>query len=159
MNFSRTEFLKASGRLLAIACFLLAGWLIGINGYFVNSPSTTANSVVEQNEVETVSVMFDYGNGTVKTLTDISVEESETVFNVLNSLNESQKIKMSYKDFGGDLGFFIQSIDSIPADSSATDKWWQFWVNNVYSTIGAGSYQVSPGDVIEFKFTQGQLTY
>ncbi|MFA6132151.1 MAG: DUF4430 domain-containing protein [Patescibacteria group bacterium] len=158
MNSTGSNLLKIAGRLLAVVCLVFAGWLIGTGNLFTTNSMIT-KPVVEQNEAETVSAMFDYGNGTVKTLTDIPVEDTTTVFNVLASLDNNQKIDLSYKDFGGDLGAFIQAIDNVPADSSVTDKWWQFWVNNVYSTTGASTYQIYPGDVIEFKFIQGQLVY
>lgn len=101
----------------------------------------------------TVSVMVDAGD-TVKTFTDIPYVEGETVFSLLSSLASTSQITLSSKDYGGDLGVFIESIDGVGA--GAKDKWWQFWVNNEYSTVGASSYVLAAGDTVVFKFTKSQ---
>jgi len=72
-------------------------------------------------------------------------------------LELSEPDKAALKDaFGGELGIFIESINGVP-EGVAKDKWWQFWVNNQYSNVGASAYTVNPGDIIEWKFTKGQL--
>lgn len=151
----KQQISKILGSSIIAIGLIFSGWLIGVGGY-VNLNSSADLSDVEQIESKTVSVMLDFGDGNVKTFTGVDLQkEQANVFDVLNTLSIDNKIMLAYKDYGGDLGVFIQSIDSVPGEGT-NDKWWQFWVNNVYSTSGVSSYYVNSGDVIEFKFIKGQ---
>lgn len=101
----------------------------------------------------TVSIMIDTGD-IVQTFTDVPYRDRETVFELLESLASTSAIQLSSKDYGGDLGVFIESINGIGLNDK--QKWWQFWVNNIYSTKGASFYTLHEGDVVLFKFTGSQ---
>ncbi|MFH1089367.1 MAG: DUF4430 domain-containing protein [Candidatus Uhrbacteria bacterium] len=151
---NKPKITKILGGLVIVVGLMFSGWLIGVGGNVNLNPVT--DLVVEQVTPKTVSVMFDFGDGTVKTFTDIEIKKDKiTLAEVLSVLYMEDKIDLDYTDYGGDLGIFIQAIDSVPGEG-ASDKWWQFWVNNVYSTSGVSSYYLNSGDVIEFKFTKGQ---
>jgi len=148
---NKPKITKILGGLAIAVGLMFSGWLIGVGGNVNLNPSI--DSVAEQVAPKTVSVMFDFGDGTVKTFTDIKFQKDKVnVFEVLSVLSVDKKIELAYKDYGGDLGIFIQSINSLPGEGTS-DKWWQFWVNNVYSTSGVSSYYLNSGDVIGFKFT------
>lgn len=152
---NKSKILKIFGSLVVAIGLVFAGWLVG-TGEVINLSSTANSPITEQTISKTVSIMFDFGDGTVKTFSEINLtKEQNTVFDVLSVLSDEDKIELAYKDYGGDLGIFIQSINSVPSEGSA-DKWWQFWVNNNYSLVGVSGSTVNPGDVIEFKFTKGQ---
>ena len=152
---NKSKIIKVFGSLVIAVGLVFAGWLVG-TGEVINLNPTTTPSVAEQVVPKTVSIMFDFGDGTVKTFSEISLpKESSTVFDILSVLSAEKKIDLAYKDYSGDLGVFIQSINSVPSEGN-TDKWWQFWVNNNYSLVGVSGYNVNSGDVIEFKFTKGQ---
>lgn len=104
-------------------------------------------------KVATVSVMVDAGD-TIHTFTDVPYQDNETVFELLESLASTSAIQLSSKDYGGDLGVFIESIGGVGLGDK--NKWWQFWVNNTYSTKGASFYTLREGDVVTFKFTGNQ---
>ena len=65
-------------------------------------------------------------------------------------------MEFSYTDYGGDLGVFIESINSVGNDTEG-NKWWQYWVNDKHAEIGVSSYLVQPEDVVEFKFIESQF--
>ncbi len=69
-------------------------------------------------------------------------------------MQESKELEINYKDYGGDLGLFIEKIDGVGGDDSG--RWWQYWVNNIYSLVGVSAYDVKKGDVIMFKYTSQQ---
>jgi hypothetical protein len=147
-------FVKYVGGFVIIAVVFLLGISVG-KGYSV--PQTipvTTNDI--QNQSSTVSIMIDYGSGKVHAYTGIVVPAGASVFDVLQAATTAKKIDLKYKDYGGDMGIFIESIDGVGKDPTGR-KWWQFWVNNAYSQVGAGSYKVQSGDTIEFKFIQGQV--
>lgn len=104
-------------------------------------------------DVATVTLMLDTGDA-IKTFTELPYHQDETVFDLLTSLASSSDIKLSTKDYGGDLGVFIESINGVGRGDK--NKWWQFWVNNQYSTVGASAYILRPGDDVVFKFTGNQ---
>lgn len=118
------------------------------------APETAQNSG-QNAQVKTASLMIDYGNGQVRAYQDVLVSENTNAFDLLKSATDTDKITLEYKDYGGDMGIFIKSIGGIGKDSSGK-RWWQFWVNNKYSQVGVSSYKIRPGDVVEFKFVQGQ---
>jgi hypothetical protein len=104
----------------------------------------------------TASLMIDFGNGKLQTFKNIPITNNATVFSVLQAAATKNNIVLKYTDYKGDLGVFIEAIGGIGKDPEGK-KWWQFWVNNVYSQVGVSSAQVKAGDVIEFKFIQGQV--
>lgn len=145
------NFLKYSGWFVVILAIFLFGVSIG-SGY-KGAGAMPINQ--NQNQTEKASLMVDYGNGKVETYNDIVVKSGETVFDVLKKATENRKVDLKYKDYGGDLGIFVESIGGIGKDPFGK-KWWQYWVNNKYSQVGASTYKVVSGDIIEFKFTEGQ---
>lgn len=144
------KYIKYIGGLVLVVVVFLVGISVG-RGY----QQTPAPQPTKQNEAQSVvSLMIDYGDDRIKTYSDLTVTDQSTVFDVLKQAAEKNNIDLQYKDFGGDLGIFIETIDGIGKDP-AQKKWWQFWVNNKYSQIGSGSYKVQAKDVIQFKFTEG----
>lgn len=133
--------------LIAVAIFVL-GFSFGND---LKAPEVGEMRVEDQS----VSLMIDYGNGQIFTDASISLQGTTTVFEVLNKTSQENNIELKYKDYGGDLGIFIESIGGVGKDPTGK-RWWQFWVNNKYSQTGAGSYFLRPGDSIEFKFIEGQ---
>ena len=99
----------------------------------------------------TASVMLDFGDDTLLSFPNVAVSEGDSVFDALRSATEGAGIDLSYKDYGGDLGVFVEAIDE--KGKGSTDRWWQFWVNGAYSQVGASSYEAGPGDAIFWKFT------
>lgn len=119
--------------------------------YFV---SRQAFSPAVQEGTDSVSIMFDYGNDKID-VTSLSIPTANaTLFDVLKKASDDKKIKFNYKDYGGSLGIFIQSINEV---AGTEERYWQYWVNNVYAQVGASSYVVQPGDIIIFKLIKSQM--
>jgi len=131
----------------------LAVFLIGVSVGEEVKPSFTG--IATNRDADSVSIMIDYGNGTILTESAIPLSSTTTVFSVLKLATDKRDIPLIYKDYGGDLGVFVNSINGVGKDP-AGKKWWQFWINNAYSQVGVSSAVVNPGDVIEFKYIQGQ---
>jgi hypothetical protein len=77
-----------------------------------------------------------------------------TVYQALQSAGEKGNFKLSVKDYGGELGVFVEAIDG---QKGKSDAWWQYWVNNAYGEIGASNAKINPGDAIEWKLVKGQI--
>ena len=147
----RSKIAIISKLIIALAIFF-GGVYVGAS--FISQAPPTGQIREVSDQEQSVSLMIDYGEGSVISFLDISIEGKMSLFDVIQSTAEENNIPLGFKDFGGELGVFIESIDGVPSESS--DKWWQYFVNNKYGEIGVSSYIVKQGDVIEFKFIEGQ---
>ncbi len=144
---------KYGSAILVAAIVFVLGMSFGQTAFApLRAPGNGTESSVPS---QTVSLMIDYGNGVVVTDSVIPIQGTTTVFAVLKTMTDKKGIALVSKDFGGDLGVFIESIGGIGKDP-AGQKWWQFWINNSYSQSGASNVIVRPGDSVEFKFIKGQ---
>lgn len=116
-----------------------------------NVDTSISSSVTEEIDFQTLSLEFDSGDEILK-FNDVEINRGENLFGVLQRVTEQNAVEFSYKDFGGDLGIFIESINNSSQQESKT-KWWQYWIDGEYAQVGVLSYQVKSGDNIIFKFT------
>ncbi|MFA5185522.1 MAG: DUF4430 domain-containing protein [Patescibacteria group bacterium] len=115
----------------------------------------TALTITEpEKKPDTVSVMVDFGDGRIHSATDIAWHEGESVFDALKLYDDKASFGIKYKDYGGDLGVFVESIEG--KTDPKKKAWWQYWVNNQYGKIGSSSYKLKAGDVVMWKLTTGQ---
>ena len=110
--------------------------------------------LIEKVAVQTLSLEFDSGDEILE-FSDVEINSDENLFDVLQRVTQQNAVEFSYKDFGGDLGIFIESINNSSQQGSKT-KWWQYWVNGEYAKVGVSSYQIKAGDDILFRFTDSQ---
>jgi hypothetical protein len=145
--------MRLSRATVVLIIFLVAGsffvgFLVGARKNF-SSPE-----VREDISQSTVSVMFDYGNDTSDVF-DLTIPgEGASLFEILKSALESEMITLEYKDYGGELGVFIQSINDF---AGGVEYYWQYWVNNRFADVGVSSFSPKPGDVILFKLAKSQF--
>ena len=144
---------------ITIISQLIIALAIFFGGVYIGASITpqvqdTAQIRKGNEQAQSVSLMIDYGEGDITSFLNIPLEEGESLFDVVKSTTEENNIPLGFKDFGGELGVFIESINGVPDGTSS--KWWQYFVDNKYGEIGVSSYIVKPGDVIEFKFIKGQ---
>jgi len=136
--------------------FLAVATVIFLLGIYSGTSSKTLKTE-NQNRAsmgETASLMIDYGDGTLEVYNDLPVLEETKVFDLL-SLASENNFEIKTRDYGAGLGVFIDSINNIGPDPTGK-KWWQYWVNNEYAKEGVSTRKVFPGDIIEFKFIEGQ---
>lgn len=141
--------------IIAVAIFI-AGFYVG--GQQALSPSNggsvNTNQVAPQDQQIKVNLMLDFGNGQVKTYNQVALPKDSTVFDLLKKVTAENSFNLNSKDYGGELGVFIQGIGGV---SNSRDKFWQYWINNEYSQVGASSYQLKNGDLVEWKYIKGQI--
>lgn len=110
--------------------------------------------LTEEIAVQALSLEFDSGDEVLE-FNDVEIDSGESLFDVLQRVTQQNAVEFSYKDFGGDLGIFIESINNSGQQGSKI-KWWQYWVNGEYAKVGVSSYQVKAGDDILFRFTDSR---
>ena len=148
---NKSKITIISQLIIALAIFF-GGVYVG--GVFISQAPTESQIREVSDQMQSVSLMIDYGEGNIVSFLDISIEGKVSLFDVIQSTAEENNLPLGFKDFGGELGVFIESIDGIGGKGG--DKWWQYFVNNKYGEIGVSTYMVTQGDVIELKFIEGQ---
>ena len=141
-----------------------AGFLLGFLGSFyifqktLEFPALSFQSKTQVPEKEEINVqlMIDFGDGEIITCSNQKLTQKRTVFDLLEvcSKNEKNSFELEYQLFPG-LGVLITKIGD--KENGQDDKYWQYWVNNEYSEVGADSYQLKDGDFVEWKFIKSQF--
>jgi hypothetical protein len=131
------------------AALLLAGFVLG-TGFdrYVEQPDAESTT---ENISQSVDVMFDDGQNIIS-ISDVEITNDTTVADMLLRLQSNRDITLTYEDYGGELGLFVQEINGVGGD----DAWWQYWVNAEYSNVGVSSQKIEHGDIILFKLSSEQ---
>ncbi len=127
---------------------LFFGFLFGQSELAKLTQPAAPPAVVAPQEV---SLMLDYGDGKVSIFT-AALNANETLFDFTKRLTDQNKLSFVYKDYK-DLGMLVQEIGS---HKNSPRAYWQYWVNNKYAQVGASTYVVKAGDIIEWKLIKGQ---
>jgi hypothetical protein len=101
----------------------------------------------------TVRLVVDYGDGVIKTITELPWAKGSTVLDVMNAAKDRPHgITFSYTGSGASA--FLTHIDDVANQGgSGAKKNWQLWVNTSYADNSFGVYEVQPLDVVFWRFT------
>jgi len=124
--------------------FLIAGLLTACTNESENTNTTVStNNTSDTEEVakDSVRITISINEGEqYVTEEEIQIEEGDILMDVMK--------ENFYIETDQD-GQFITSIERVAA--SEEDKTaWMYFVNGELATVGAGEYELTPGDVIEF---------
>ena len=88
-----------------------------------------------ENQEIAVNLMLDFGNGNIKTCQNAKLYKDKTVFGLLKycSKNSSDPFDLDYGN-SPKFGIFIKSIGG--KKNGEGNKYWQYWVDNVYASVG-----------------------
>ena len=143
--------LTAAFIVVAAAAFLL-GWSFGpnITQNIPRASDSESRGNLEQSAPQEVSLMFDYGDGTVKTYENISFTDGQTLFDATKALSErGDGFTFKYQP-PGQYGIMIDQIgDKI---GGADGKYWLWYENNLMGQVASDAYKLKDSDVIEWKF-------
>ena len=125
------------------AAILLAAMLLAIAAASDQAHAQTA----------TVRLIVDYGDGVIKTITDLPWAKGSTVLDVMNAAKDRPHgITFSYSGSGASA--FLTRIDDVANEGGGgAKKNWQLWVNTSYADRSFGVYEVHPLDVVFWRFT------
>ena len=100
----------------------------------------------------TVRLVVDYGDGVIKTITDLPWAKGSTVLDVMNAAKDRPHgITFSYTGSGASA--LLTRIDDVANEGGGARKNWQLWVNTSYADKSFGVYEVQPLDVVFWRFT------
>lgn len=151
---TREKILSLVAKTLIILAIFIGGFFVGQNQALAPKVEQNQEAIASQNI--NVSLMLDFGNSRIKTYNDITLSSQASVFDLLKKITDENQLELKYQDYAGGMGVLIESINNIKNDHSA-NKYWQYWVNNKFATIGASNYQLKNHDVVEWKYTNQQI--
>ena len=144
--------MKIISKIIIITAVFLVGLYIGQQ--YIAAPEVLSDQLEDNKAM--VSLMLDFGNGEIMVFNDLLTKEKTSVFDILEKQATENNLELKYKDYGGGLGVMVESINGI-VNNAEPDHFWQYWVNNSYAKVGASNYYLENGDVIEWKYINGQF--
>jgi len=137
---------KLLKNVLTVAIPLLIICIVGI--YLVNTGIITDEPPNTNSKMINTSLTIDYGNGEIDTY---NIETSNaTVFSVLMKASEDYNFPVTTKSYNQNQSYYIDSIKSVT--NGEDGKYWMYYLNGNYGTVGADMQTVADGDVIEWRF-------
>ncbi len=124
-------------------------------GFFIGRIYKVSTAVLEKESFRSLeaSLIIEDGEGNVMIFANKPFSSGESVFSLLRRTAEENNFSLEYKDYGESLGVFVNAIAGI---ENSNDKWWQYWVNGRYASVGVGGYELESKDLVEFKFTNAR---
>lgn len=131
----------------------------------VDSPasSTTAGSGEKKPEVEspakpsepdalqiTLSITGNEEWGTIVDSEQVDLKEGDTAASVLKRVAKAHRL--AYEIRGSGAMTYIEGIDGLYEFDNGPTSGWKFRVNGVFSDLGAGVYELEPGDRLEWVY-------
>jgi len=115
-----------------------------------------ARRAAAQNTSPTVRLLIDYGDGTIKIITDLPWAKGKTVLDVMNNAQtHAHGISFTYRGSGASA--FLTAIDGVQNQGGTTGrKNWQFSVNTAFGDRSFAAFEVQPLDVVFWRFTTEQ---
>lgn len=138
MNVSRHHAIRIG------SFFVLAGLALGAA---VMLPPRTAVAPVEIPGAKHTIAVEILANGA---LYPAEIPVGSTAYDAMRAASASSAFTFSGKDFGGDLGFFVESINGISPESGE-NRYWTLYINGAVAKVGVSSYIVQNNDILEWK--------
>ncbi len=145
---------------VAVAAFLF-GWSFGPR---LAAPPTATVTVPENFDyakeremlpdqpakAQTVSVMLDFGDGTVKSFDAVPFTDGQSLFDVMKQLSERGDGFVFKYQPPGQYGILIDQIGD--KAGGADGKYWLWWENDRMGQVASDAYKLKQGDIVEWKF-------
>ncbi len=93
-----------------------------------------------QQRVNDITLIVDYGNGTLKTQSDFELTDFNTT--AFHALQEWCEIE--YEDYG-ELGILVENIDGVEGN-------WRYSINGDFPGVSSNKYNLRSGDTVEWVF-------
>ena len=137
---------------IAIPLIIIAVVVTTTVGYSIvnDNLSNTVATPDQNDEIVTATIIIKYGDGTIATYSIVT--KNATIYGFLMEAAKEGNfdVKTTYYS-----GFDSLLIDSIGGYTGGDDnKWWSYYINDEYGTIGADKQMVNSGDVVEWKFEE-----
>lgn len=99
----------------------------------------------------TIAIKADAETGVILKATKVSINEGDTVLDVLKKVTKQNRIQMEYRGSGATA--YIEGIQNLYEFDKGPKSGWMYSVNGAFMKKGAGTTKVKPGDKIEWAYT------
>jgi len=104
----------------------------------------------------TVRLVVDYGDGVIKSITDLPWSKGQTVLDLMNAA-KTHAHGITFRASGSGASVFLTQIDDVANQGGGSGKKnWQLWVNTTHAERGFGAYELQASDVVFWRFTTEQ---
>ncbi|MEK7623148.1 MAG: DUF4430 domain-containing protein [Patescibacteria group bacterium] len=107
-------------------------------------PPQPSSAGTIQNQLQTTLVVGDKSYS-------VTVPEGSSVYDLLKVISETTDFRFGGRDYGGQLGFFVDEINGVK-NSSQAKKYWIYSINGQKAKIGVSAYTLQPNDVITWTY-------
>ena len=104
--------------------------------------------------VSNLTLKIDFNNGTILVFTNVTLTDRYTTVFDLTAFHSTIKYKLFR--FGASAYFYITEINGL-TENLGQAWYWQYWVDGVYTSIGANGYQLEDHDVVEWRYGYNSL--
>jgi len=150
------DIIKTSLKVIIPIIFLVIGIFLGqdlanISKYVNNN----ADKPVTTDQQMQVYLMIDYGDDSIAVYNREAISNNQTVFDLLEQVTTKNGLEFQYSDEYKDLGILVESINGVK-NSTATNRYWHYWVNNRFAQVAVDKYQLEEGDIVLLKYIKSQ---
>lgn len=163
MSRAKTEFIALA--ILAPLAFVLGVLLIRWPGGApaaeslipIPAAATAAAPVTSlpaaSSPIATVSLVVESPAGVQHAL--VSPVDGMTAADALLAAHAAGRLTADVKDFGGELGIFVEALNGL-ANDPPSNQYWLLYINGVKSAVGASSALVRAGDTVTWKYEKAE---
>ncbi|MFX1320273.1 MAG: DUF4430 domain-containing protein [Promethearchaeota archaeon] len=127
--------IKEFNKYILVAIIAIASF----TSFFVFSSSIEVGEVNKpQREVEDITLIVDYGNGTIKVIENFDLTDyNTTAFDALITW-----CKVKYHDYG-EMGILVEEVDGVKGN-------WRYTVNDEFPGVSCNKYNLKDGDTVKW---------
>jgi len=127
--------------------------IIGAGIFFVNTGIISTESINFDTDIVNVTLKIEYSNDIIDTY-NIKMK-NPTVYSVLMKASNDYDFSVGTKYYDQYQSHYIFSINSVAEGEN--NKFWQYYINGKYGTVGADLQTLKDNDFIEWKFQEPKI--
>ena len=135
--------------LISISIIVIALFGIGLASTGIIS---TEPIKIKSDEIST-TLIIDYGNNNVDTYTLIL--SNATVYSALIQASNQYGFEVEAEYYDNYQSHYINSISNVKEGKD--NKFWQYYLNNEYGTVGSDLQPLKDNDIVEWKYQEPKI--
>jgi len=133
-------------RIITLGLLLVLIALAGVIFLSFSKNAKLPSTNIEQSKQQAATFIVDFGNEE-KLNAAYKWEGTKTVFDALVAIAQQEDIKIETQQY--DFGVFVKNING---RENTAEKAWIYFVNGKAGQVAADKYELSPNDVVEWKY-------
>lgn len=134
----------------SIAAVIIIGAAVFSGMLVLRPPAVVAPATLPRTATSSVALLADFGPRRIVSLSAVPLPD-ETLGEFMERVLVAEHIPLRFQTYG-DLGRLVAAIGEYT--NGTEGRYWQYWVNGAYATVGADAYRPRPGDTVQWRFTK-----